>query len=117
VDYEIVVFPGEVDLEPTPAPVEQVYDIPALVAEVADLKARLAALESPEPTAPDEPTLWGYKVGDLVKYTRVGLGPTGEVRTVRVVDDGPWARRLRLGIPDDNRETGYAYSAVEIEPA
>lgn len=96
---------------PEPAIVEQGYDVPALVASVADLEDRVAALESkPEP----EPTLWGYKVGDLVKYTQAGTLP-GEMRRVSAIHKGDGI--IVLANPQTGKTVGSASAAYEITRA
>lgn len=110
VDGKTLGFPFKSD-EIEHAPVEQGYDVPALVASVADLEDRVAALESkPEP----EPTLWGYKVGDLVKYTRMGTLP-GEMRRVSAIHKADGI--IGLANPQTGKTVGSAAAASEITRA
>lgn len=61
-----------------------------------------------------EPALWGYHIGDRVKYTEVGEGRTGDVRIVGAVFNGG----LRLDLsPTTGIGYGYASRPADITPA
>lgn len=108
-----------VENQKDPAPIEQGYDVPALVASVADLEERVAALEAPAPTSPSPSTaLWGYNIGDRVAYTTTGVGTTGTVRVIGAVrTDFSTEPYLRLDHEDGRKGIGAAYRPSEIRPA
>lgn len=99
-------YPEELELiTPASAPAE--FDIPALAAAVNNLQDRVDDLE--KAAAETEPTLWGYKVGDLVEYTEVGTLP-GAIRKVLRIEYG----HIKLAHPHGKNVTGTALTPHEI---
>lgn len=64
------------------------------------------------PAATREPALWGYHIGDRVKYTDGTADWLGE-RVVGKVE----GLTLRLDEPSGRQGVGQAYSSTEITPA
>lgn len=104
---------------PKPTLQEQIDDLKAsddaLKASHDSLKTSLDALtirvDALETTAKSD-SLWGYKVGDRVRYT--GSGAWLGERIVGRIERGA-NPRLRLDIPNGTRDVGTAYGPTEIE--
>lgn len=98
------------------------FDAEALTDQVrASVAAALRKIadELDTPAATREPALWGYHIGDRVRYTESGVGPLNVVRVIgavkRYADDEPY---LRLDDPNSAIPgIGHAFNAAQITPA
>ena len=97
------------------------FDVEDLAAQIRAAVAealRKMADEMGTPADTREPALWGYHIGDRVRYTETGIGLATVVRVVGEVkrpDDEPY---LRLDDPDGSTPgVGHAFNADQITPA
>lgn len=97
--------------------INPVIDIEGLDASIRAAVAqalRKMADEMDTPAATREPALWGYYIGDEVRYTEDGEGPVGALRTIGAVESG----RLGLRLDSEDYEgAGYASDPSHITPA
>jgi hypothetical protein len=97
--------------------INPVIDIEGLDAGVRAAVAqvlRKMADEMDTPADTREPALWGYHIGDRVKYTESGMGAAGLVRVIGAVKrDGNDAPYLRLDAPGFGG-IGHAFYDTEI---
>lgn len=95
--------------------INPVIDIEGLDASIRAAVAqalRKMADEMGTPADTREPALWGYHIGDKVRYTEDGEGPAGDVRTIGAVDH----RGLRLD-SENYKGAGFASDPSHIIPA
>lgn len=85
------------------------YDILVNIPDAGDIAFHNAEVEA----ILEEPTLWGYKVGDRVRYTHPGDDALLGVRVVGAIE----VDRLRLDVPGGRKGIGYANSADRIRLA
>lgn len=87
------------------------YDILVNIPGAGDIAFRDDEIEA----VPEEPTLWGYKVGDLVRYTDLADNALLGVRVVGAIESEP--NRLRLDVPGGVEGVGRVHSPDRIRLA